>query len=207
MLLRELSPSNLQLQNKSFQEEVPLTYYAKGQLIPLADSSFCQVYKGVVQLSRFRENKKEVILGWLSPNHIFGVTSNSVLSPFHRSHRLLAMTDVYAQIYSSQDLAGDPQLAKRLVSELSYRLLKSEQMIAINSAKRIETRLQELLTMLKNEFGHPVEQGIRLTARFTHKNLADAIGTTRVTITRILGELKSKNIIEFDSDNHLIIKF
>ena len=204
MLLRELSPPNLRLQSKSFPKEVPLTFYAKGQLIPLADSNFCQVYKGVVQLSSLRQSNEEVILGWLSPNRVFGVANNPDSSS---PYKLLAMTDVYVQIYSSQELGRDPQLAKRLVSELSYHLLKSQQMIAVNSLKKIETRLRELLVMLRNEVGHPVDQGIRLTARFTHKNFADAIGTTRVTITRILGEWKNKNMIEFDSDHHLIVKF
>lgn len=204
MLLRELSPINLRLQKKSFQAEVPLTFYAKGQVIPLDDSSFCQIYKGIVQLSRLGKNNKEVIVGWLSPNHVFGITNNLMSS---QSHRLLAMTDVYVGMYRSQDISRDPQLAKRLVAELSYHLLKTEQMVTINSVKKIETRLKGLLTLLRDEVGHPVEQGIRLTARFTHKNLADAIGTTRVTITRILGEWKNQNIIEFDLDRHLIIKF
>ena len=204
MLLREVSPSNLRLRNKSFQGEAPLTFYAKGQIIPLADFSFCQIYKGIVQLGRLGNNQKEVILGWLSPNHIFGVTNDLMSS---QSHQLLAMTDVYVRFYRPQEVSRNPQLAKQLVAELSYHLLKIEQMIIINSLKKIETRLEELFTMLKKEVGHSVEQGTRLTARFTHKNLADAIGTTRVTITRILGEWKSKNIIEFDSDHHLIIKF
>lgn len=201
MLLRELSPINLRLQKKSFQEEVPLTFYAKGQFIPLDNSSFCQVYKGIVQLSRLGKKNREVTLGWLSSNHVFGNLMSS------QSHLLLAMTDVYVRVYRSQDISRDPQLAKRLVAELSYHLLKTEQMVAINSVKKIETRLKGLLTLLRDEVGHPVEQGIRLTARFTHKNLADAIGTTRVTITRILGEWKNQNIIEFDLDRHLIIKF
>jgi len=204
MLLRELSPSNLRLHNKSFREEVPLLFFAKGQVVPLADSSFCQIYKGVVQLNRLCSNNKEIILGWLSSNHVFGVNSNSDRS---RSHQLLAMTDVYVRIYQPQDISRDPQLAKRLVSELSYHLIKTEHMVTINSAKKIETRLKGLLTMLRDEVGHPIEQGIRLTARFTHKNLADAIGTTRVTVTRILGEWKNQHIIEFDLDRHLIIKF
>ena len=144
MLLREISPSNLRLQKKSFQEEVPLTFYAKGQIINLENSSFCQIYKGVVQLSRLCSNKKDVILSWLSSNHIFGVTNNSGLS---QSHQLLAMTDVYVQVYQPQDIYRDPQLAKRIVSELSYHLLKTEQMVTINSIKKIETRLKELLTI------------------------------------------------------------
>jgi len=125
MLLRELSPINLRLRKKSFQEKVPLTF-------------------------------------------------------------LLAMTDVYVGMYRPQDIYRNPQLAKRLVSELSHHLLSLEQMITINSVKKIETRLKGLLTMLRDEVGHPVEQGIRLTA---------------------LGEWKNQNIIEFDLDHHLIIKF
>jgi CRP-like cAMP-binding protein len=41
--------------------------------------------------------------------------------------------------------------------------------------------------------------------RLTHQMLANAIGTTRVTITRLLGDLQSQGRISFDSDRHLVI--
>ena len=154
------------------------------------------------RLNRSDYGTKEVVVGWVTANHAFSNTINGT-----SSYRAIAMTDVYLKQYRQKEIKQNPQLARQLLSELSYRLVQSERMIAIISLKRIEDRLRELLILLKAEMGHPVNNGVRLTARFTHQNLADAICTTRVTITRIFGDLQNQNLIEFDRDRHLIIKF
>jgi CRP-like cAMP-binding protein len=50
-----------------------------------------------------------------------------------------------------------------------------------------------------------VPQGDRLSIRLTHQHLANAIGTTRVTITRLLGQLKDEGWLQTDSSHHLIV--
>lgn len=202
MLLSDRPACELKLNKKNSQEEQDLDFYRKGEEIPLVDSGFWQVYRGVVQLSRFNDSEREIILGWVTPNHAFGNNMNGTCH-----YIAIAVTDVYLRSYKTHHIAENPQLARLLVSELSYRLLKLEQMIAINSLTKVEDRLLELLSMLKEEIGHPVAQGTRLTVRFTHQNIADAVCTTRVTITRILGELQDQNLLEFDCDRHLIVKF
>ncbi|ABG53855.1 putative transcriptional regulator, Crp/Fnr family [Trichodesmium erythraeum IMS101] len=44
--------------------------------------------------------------------------------------------------------------------------------------------------LLKQEFGQSVPNGTRLNIHLIHQDIAAAIGTTRVTITRLLGKLK-----------------
>lgn len=202
MLLRDRITFNPQLDRQKYQEELSLEFYQKGAEIPVLDSGFWQVYRGVIQLNRLNHSQQEVVIGWVTPNHAYGCMINNNLP-----YRVLALTEVYLRHYKPQEIAQYPQLARQLLSELSYRLLQSEQMIAITSLRRVEDRLHALLLLLKQEMGHPVAKGTRLTARFTHQNLADAIGTTRVTVTRILGDWQNQNLIEFDSNRHLIIKF
>ena len=79
-------------------------------------------------------------------------------------------------------------------------------MLAINALRRVEDRLWQLLLMLGEEMGRPVDNGIRLTVRFTHQNLAKVICTTRVTVTRILGYFQNRGWIEFDQKRHIILK-
>jgi CRP-like cAMP-binding protein len=69
----------------------------------------------------------------------------------------------------------------------------------------VEERLQQLLQLLKREMGEPIAQGSRLKIRLTHQNLANAIGTTRVTVTRLLGEFQRQGAVSSDCDRHLII--
>lgn len=51
-----------------------------------------------------------------------------------------------------------------------------------------------------------VSDGKRLQVRFTHQQLADIICTTRVTVTRVLGDFQNRGWISIDCDRHLIIK-
>jgi CRP-like cAMP-binding protein len=55
--------------------------------------------------------------------------------------------------------------------------------------------------------GQSTPEGTRLKVRLTHQMLANAIGTTRVTITRLLGDFQAQGQIRFDDDRHLIICF
>ena len=202
MFLSEKTALNLQLEREQYQEKQHLEFYQKGEEIVLKDMGIYQVYRGVVQLNRLEREEKEVVIGWVTPNHVFGnlLTNTS-------NYLAFSLTDVYVRHYSLKEAVRDSQLARQMLSELSYRLIKSEQMVAITSLRKVEDRLLGLLQMLKEEMGHPVAGGSRLTARFTHQNLADAICTTRVTVTRTLGDLQSKNLLEFDRDRHLIVKF
>jgi cAMP-binding proteins - catabolite gene activator and regulatory subunit of cAMP-dependent protein kinases len=51
-----------------------------------------------------------------------------------------------------------------------------------------------------------VPDGTRLNVRLTHQDIAAAIGTTRVTVTRLLGKLKHQGCLSRDKSHHLILK-
>ena len=69
----------------------------------------------------------------------------------------------------------------------------------------MKDRLRYLLQFLKQEIGQPVENGTRLSVRFTHEELASACHTTRVSITREIGKLKKHGLITFDFKSHIIL--
>lgn len=182
-------------------QEILLEFYEKGEEIALLNTGIWQVYRGVVQVSKTNVSGKKVILGWATSGHVFdNGYDKSVI--YHAQ----AMSDVYIRCLTPQYLNKYPQLVTELIAKLSYRLIKTEQLLTITAIKLVEDRLWELLSMLKEEMGQPAPEGTRLAVRFTHQNLADVIGATRVTVTRVLGEFQTKNWIEFDSDRHIIIK-
>jgi len=92
-----------------------------------------------------------------------------------------------------------------MLNQMIRRQQQTESLLAIAGIKRVEERLQQLLQLLKREMGEPIAQGSRLKIRLTHQNLANAIGTTRVTVTRLLGEFQRQGAVSSDCDRHLII--
>ncbi|MFW6359487.1 MAG: Crp/Fnr family transcriptional regulator [Chroococcales cyanobacterium] len=182
-------------------EERRIHLYEKGDKIPVTTQGVWQVCRGLVQLSTFHSTGEEILLGWAPPETAFG-TWHTTLSGYQAK----AVSDVYLKWYSLSEIERSPNLGRILLGQLGQRMRQTEAILAIAGLKRVEDRLQQLLFLLKTELGQPVPGGTRLIARFTHQTLANAIGTTRVTMTRLLGKLQREGYITLDSDRHLIIQ-
>ena len=187
--------SNLSLVNR------PLQWFSQREEIPINRPGIWQVYRGIVQLSKINLKGEEVPLGWAVKDHCFGIWL-----PELPHYRVKALTDSYLRWFYVDDLAVSPHLMETVLTQLNYRRQQTEALLAIAGLRLIEERLQQLLLLLKEELGEPVTQGTRLKVRFTHQYLANAIGSSRVTVTRLLGEFKKQGLIAIDSDRHLIVK-
>lgn len=178
-----------------------LHYYKRGDTIPLLYEGLWQVCKGIVQLSTLYPNGEEGLLGWVGPSMCFGHWFT-----FLQTHQAKALSEVYLVSFSISEIEASPQLCKQLLPQVSRRLRQMEAMLAIAGLKRVEDRIRQLLLLLKQEVGEPVPEGTRLSVRLTHQDIAAAINTSRVTVTRMLGDLKREGILTLDAKRHLIIK-
>jgi CRP/FNR family transcriptional regulator, global nitrogen regulator len=52
--------------------------------------------------------------------------------------------------------------------------------------------------VLCRDFGVPGNDGITIDLRLSHQAIAEAIGSTRVTITRLLGDLRNDGLVQID---------
>lgn len=59
-----------------------------------------------------------------------------------------------------------------------------------------ESSLLRLFGWLAKRFGQEVEQGRLIDLRLTHQDLAELIGATRVTVTRLLNDLEKQGVIQ-----------
>ncbi|NES22081.1 MAG: Crp/Fnr family transcriptional regulator [Symploca sp. SIO3E6] len=182
-------------------EERRLHFYAKGEKIPLVSQGVWQVCQGIVQLSTFHTSGEEVWLGWAAPSTFFGQWFS--LLPAYQS---IALSDVYLTWFSLSEINASPHLAQTVLQQTVRRMRQTEALLAISGQRRVEERLRQLLLLMKQEFGQPVAEDTRLGVRLTHQNLANAISTTRVTITRLLNKFKQEGIIAFDADRYIILK-
>ena len=117
----------------------------------------------------------------------------------------IALSDVKIASIPSTEIANSPDLNQFIWSQLNQRHKQTELLLFIAGQRRLKDRLRYLLQFLKQEIGEPVENGTRLSVRFTHEELASACHTTRVSITREIGKLKKQAKISFDSKSHIIL--
>ncbi len=194
------SPSALEKNLPDFGEERRLHFFAKGERIPLVSQGLWKVAQGLVQLSTLYPSGEEGLLGWVGPSMCFGLWLS-----YLQTYQAVARSDVYLIWYSLAEIESSPRLAMELLPQLGRRLRQVEAMLAVAGQGRVEERLIQLLLLLKQEMGQPVPPGTRLAIRLTHQDIASAIGTSRVTVTRILGQFKDKGAIALDSKRHIIL--
>ena len=160
------------------------------------------IRRGAVRLSRVYESGEEITVALLRENSLFGVLS---LLTGHRSDRFyhsVAFTRVEMVTAPAssvrQAIEADTSVGLLLLQGLSSRILQTETMIETLTHRDMSSRLVSFLLVLCRDFGIPSTQGITIDLRLSHQAIAEAIGSTRVTITRLLGDLRNSGLVEID---------
>ncbi|WP_346293862.1 Crp/Fnr family transcriptional regulator [Sphaerothrix gracilis] len=167
--------------------ERSLTSYGAGQSIPLRPHEVLVVCRGVIQLFTLQPDGSETLLGLAGPSSPIGLPLTTV-DPYWAT----ALTDIDVLPLSMTEIESSPVLMAGLFRQMTRRLQQSEAWLALSGKRLVGDRLRHLLMMIADEFGQIDESGIRINIRLTHHQLATAIGTTRVTVTRLLKDFKAE---------------
>ena len=155
--------------------------------------------KGAVKLSRVYEAGEEITVALLRENSVFGVLSLLTGDRSDRFYHAVAFTPVELMSLQgdqvSQALRENPDLSALMLRGLSSRILQTEMMIETLAHRDMGSRLVSFLLILCRDFGVPGNAGITVDLKLSHQAIAEAIGSTRVTVTRLLGDLREKDMI------------
>jgi CRP-like cAMP-binding protein len=174
--------------------------YRSGQAIRMLPDEICIVCRGVVQLGTLYDTGDEALLGLACPSMPFGLPLASI-----RPYQAIALTDVDLMRVKLSEVEQSPMLAQGIFRHLMRRLQQTEAVLAMVGYRRVEDRLRHLLLLLVEEVGQPITDGSRLSVRLTHQQLANTIGTTRVTVTRLLNQLQEQGWLVIGSDRHIML--
>jgi CRP/FNR family transcriptional regulator, global nitrogen regulator len=155
--------------------------------------------KGAVKLSRVYEAGEEITVALLRENSVFGVLSLITGQRADRFYHAVAFTPV--ELISvpieqvEKAMTQNPELAMLLLQGLSARILQTEMMIETLAHRDMGSRLVSFLLILCRDFGVPGQDGVTIDLKLSHQAIAEAIGSTRVTVTRLLGDLRDQAMI------------
>lgn len=169
-----------------YQERSLVTYTA-GLTIPLQSQHLYVICRGIVQLHTIHSDGNETIVGLCGPSMAFG----SPLTHLH-PYWATALTDTDLLPLSISEIESSPALSAGLFPQLVRRLQQSEAWLAFSGKRLVTDRLRSLIMQLAQDFGQVGPNGVRIKIRLTHHQLATIIGTTRVTVTRLLRDFKSE---------------
>ena len=99
------------------------------------------------------------------------------------------------------DLDNWPHFRKEVFEAFRYQHQRKLLWLSALGQRKTIDRLISFLTLLIEEYGKPGEKGYCLPYILTHAQIGSAIGSTRVTITRLMGKLRRQGLIFIQDDN------
>lgn len=160
--------------------------YRRGQLIALARDTVLEVETGVVAVTVVDDDGAEVLLGLSGPGRTLVGHG-----PDGCGIRLHARTEAVIALRSWAEAARDPIFPEQLAA----RLREMEAWAAMQARPYLDQRVLGTLSLLAEQFGAPGPSGTVVDVRVTHAQLAAAVGATRTTVTRILGDLRTRSLV------------
>ncbi|MDZ8186733.1 MAG: Crp/Fnr family transcriptional regulator [Nostoc sp. ChiSLP02] len=168
--------------------------FARRSFLPEYANGLWKIETGFVRTSTYLEDGTTVALGLWGPGDIVG-KALSKLEPY----QMECLTKVGATVLALEECT---QLTETLLSHIQ----QAQELMVIRSHKKVDTMLIKLLAWLSKKFGSEVEKGRLIDMRLTHEDLAEMLGSTRVTITRVLGQFEQEGLIDRLSLHRIVLK-
>jgi CRP/FNR family cyclic AMP-dependent transcriptional regulator len=148
--------------------------------------------KGRIKLYNLTAEGKETVLAFIEPGEIFGELS--LLNPGQREEFAEAMSTSTIVMISGEVIRNlmesRPSLTIQLTRLMGLRRQRIERRLKSLLFRSNRERLVYLLLELAARYGEQAEDGIALSIRLSHQKLSSVIGSTRETVTVLLGELQ-----------------
>jgi CRP/FNR family transcriptional regulator, cyclic AMP receptor protein len=182
-------------------DRIPAVTFRKGELIYSPydrGEALYLVERGRVRLYRSAGDGRQLTLAIIDEGESFGriVVFDE---PGHDAYAA-AMADTLVRVVRPADLerafAEHPRVALNLVRELFARLRDAEDQLESLAFRGVSARLAAKLLDLTDRYGRVTPHGIRIDERFTHMQLAEMIGTSRETLTKVLNELRDAGLVD-----------
>ena len=175
--------------------------YAKGELVYSPFDTGDAVYlvtEGRVCLYRSGADGRQFTLAMIDAGSAFGHVA-LLHAPTYDAYAE-AMADTVVRVIRVADLervaAAHPQVAVNLIRALAARLHEAEDQLEALAFHGVATRLAAKLLELMDRYGRVTPNGIRIDERFTHMQLAEMIGTSRETLTKVINEMRESGVID-----------
>ena len=208
IVFQNLDPEELELLCENSYAKL----YEKSEVIFFENDSVKKLYllvKGKVKLSMLSAEGKEKVLTILQEGDIFGELSLFDEDP----HPLTAevMDDARLLIIPWNEMEkmiiDRPSLAIKIIEALAKktRLLTSQvrELVFQDAAGR----LASLISRLADDFGREIEEGTVIDLVLTHQEIANLIGSSRVTVTKLINRFIDEGMITIKKRKIIIKDF
>ncbi|MEO0432679.1 MAG: Crp/Fnr family transcriptional regulator [Cyanobacteria bacterium J06656_5] len=150
-----------------------------------------QVRSGLVRTITWNQEGDVVPLGLWSPGSIIGVPISQV-------------EPCELQCLSTVELERLPLDYALTVDMLLKHTAQVNRLLQIMHCRQVQDRLLQFSCWLAENFGQPTSHGRLIIVRLTHQEIAETIGTSRVTITRFIKQLEAEGLMRWSGRERFV---
>lgn len=176
--------------------------FGRGDLVFHAHDPAASLYlleSGRVRVYRIGENAREISLAVHGPGELFGEEAIESNKSTRYESYAEALEPSRAQAVGARALAellrAHPTLGVALSAQLARQLRAVQTRLGEMVFLEVSQRLAAALLKLARESGEPDPLGTRLRGTVSHQDLAHLVGSTRETVTKILGDFKGQGLL------------
>lgn len=156
---------------------------------------------GVMKLFRPYSGSKEATLRLLKDWDIFGhlaFAGEARQRAYAEAVTECVVTKV-PKIFVERAVRQEPRVAFKIMTLLELRLVQYEELVKCLLPRETEVRLANLLPILAQKFGDRRDGVVVIDLRLTHQDLAAMVASTRESVTKVLNEMRGRDLIEVEA--------
>jgi CRP/FNR family cyclic AMP-dependent transcriptional regulator len=159
---------------------------------------FFMILEGRIKVTILGDDGREIILSVLGPGDFFGEMAlldnepRSATAIAAEESELLSLhrTDFQTVLSDNRNILGS------FIKILTSRLRRANHQISTLALLDVYGRVARVILEMAREEGKRLKDGRIAFRRATHQEIANRIGTTRETVTRMLKELERQGLID-----------
>jgi CRP/FNR family transcriptional regulator len=177
--------------------------YRKGQLIYSGDRPSTGIYlvtSGIVKVSMFAEDDRELIVDLYQPDEVFG--ESALLNLPSRSEQAITLENTTTLMaWTTSEIEGivmkRPRLGVALLQILVQRTIDLTRRIESLSVDSTARRLARSLIRFSDRLGKPESDGSVSMGPLTHELLSQYIGTSREIVTLHMKQFRKQGYLQY----------
>ena len=167
--------------------------FSPSELIPLKTDFYWLLQQGIVKTCTWTEEGHPITLGYWGEKDIVGQPL-SLVYPC----QVKCLTQVQA-------LSIPVKQADRVNDFIHHHVRQTEELLYIIRSDKMYERLFKMLNWLGQKFGKEIEIGQLIDIHITHQDLAEIIGATRVTVTKLINQLEREGFLSRPERNTIVL--
>ena len=187
--------------------------FNKGDCVYIESDSASKIYlisKGKVKIVHYTADGEELVRAILTHGEIFG--EKAILGDDIRRERAITIENNTLICPLSVDkmytlMRKDEKFSLTIHKIIGIRYKKLERRLEQLFFKDVKTRLLEFIIELIRDRGMEINgDHIEIENVYTQKDIADLIGTSRETVTKLLNQLKKSGLFDYSRQKMIVSK-